>query len=120
MSEIEVGYVFLPEADEPAEVEADLAPMIEPAPTPEWALNLDLLTVDEAAQVLKCGASTVYRAMKDGKLRSVRFGRCVRVRKIDLAAFVSRSVLSQYPGEYLAANNSVAETEGECKQTSSQ
>ena len=111
MSEIEVGYVFLPEADEPAEVEADLAPMIEPAPTPEWALNLDLLTVDEAAQVLKCGASTVYRAIKDGKLASLRFGRCVRVRRVDLAAFVSQAAL---------VNSSVAETEGECKQTSSQ
>ena len=71
-----------------------------------WMHNLDLLTIDEAAEVLRCGSSTVYRAIKDGKLASVRFGRCVRVRRVDLAAFVSRAVL---------VNSSVAETEGECK-----
>jgi excisionase family DNA binding protein len=54
--------------------------------------DLDLLTVQEAAKILKCSTSTVWRATSDGSLRCMRFGRVLRVRRVDLAAFVREHV----------------------------
>jgi excisionase family DNA binding protein len=52
-------------------------------------LDLELLTAPEAAKLLKVDASTVYRLMMMGELRSVRWGRCVRIRKPDLQEFIT-------------------------------
>lgn len=43
-----------------------------------------VLTVEEAAQQLGIGRSLAWRLVQEGKLPSVRLGRCVRVPKQEL------------------------------------
>lgn len=45
---------------------------------PEW------LTIDEAAEYLKCSRSTIYRRIKDGELRLHKSGKLSRILKEDL------------------------------------
>lgn len=47
-----------------------------------------LLTLDEAADVLRCSRSTVERRLRAGSLPAVRHGRRVLVDESDLRAFV--------------------------------
>jgi excisionase family DNA binding protein len=49
---------------------------------------LRLLTADEAAELLQIHRSTVYDMMNSGELATVHFGRSVRIRRIDLEAFI--------------------------------
>jgi len=51
--------------------------------------ELELLTADEVGALIKADASTVYRLMRSGEIQTVRFGRLVRVRKVDLERFIS-------------------------------
>lgn len=51
-----------------------------PAPT--------LLTVAETAELLRCGQTTVYQLIKDGRLASVKIGRRRLVRASAVAAFI--------------------------------
>jgi excisionase family DNA binding protein len=46
-----------------------------------------LLTVEEAAELLALGRTTVYALIRSGDLNSVQVGRLRRVRPSDLAAF---------------------------------
>lgn len=46
--------------------------------------GLELLTAAEVAQLLKIDQSTVYRMMRAGEIATVKLGRSVRIRKIDL------------------------------------
>lgn len=41
------------------------------------------LTVDEAAQMMRVSAMTVYRLIESGNLKSVRIGRNIRIRATD-------------------------------------
>ena len=50
--------------------------------------DLDLLEVSEVAKILRCAQATVYRLAGTQELPSIRIGRMVRVRRVDLAAFV--------------------------------
>lgn len=45
-----------------------------------------MLTVDEAARVLRMGRNSAYAAVADGSIPSVRFGRVIRVPRQALAA----------------------------------
>ena len=45
-----------------------------------------LLTLTEAAEVMRCSKDTVRRRITDGKLRAVRHGRVVRVDLADVRA----------------------------------
>lgn len=47
-----------------------------------------LLTVDEAAEVLAVGRSTVYALLEAGVLRSVKIGRCRRIPTAALDEFI--------------------------------
>jgi excisionase family DNA binding protein len=47
-----------------------------------------LLSVAEVAEILGMHHETVYRAVWDGKLRSVRIGRCLRVKVSDLRHYM--------------------------------
>lgn len=54
---------------------------------PEW------LTIDEAAEYLKCSRSTIYRRIKDGELRLHKSGKLSRILKEDLdRLFVGKTV----------------------------
>jgi excisionase family DNA binding protein len=48
----------------------------------------ELLTIDEVARYCKVHKATVRRHIASGRLRSVRVGRAVRVRKEDVDQFV--------------------------------
>ncbi len=52
------------------------------------ALAMELLTVREAAQLLKVSAVTVRRRIADGSLRALRVGKGVRVRRESVDQFV--------------------------------
>jgi excisionase family DNA binding protein len=45
---------------------------------PEW------MTVDEAAEYLRCSRSTIYRRIKDGELKLYKAGKMARLKKEDL------------------------------------
>ena len=50
-----------------------------------------LLTVDEAAQVMRCSRRTVFRLIGGGELPSVKPGRERLVRRRDVDAYLERS-----------------------------
>jgi excisionase family DNA binding protein len=45
---------------------------------PEW------LTIDEAAEYMRCSRSTIYRRIKSGELKVYKTGKLARVKKEDL------------------------------------
>jgi len=51
--------------------------------------EIELLTAEEAALLLKVAANTVYRLMRGGEIPFVRFGRCVRIRRDELQRFIA-------------------------------
>jgi excisionase family DNA binding protein len=51
-----------------------------------------LLTVDEAARMLRCGRTTVYQLIRTGELTTVKIGALRRVRLADVEAYVDRKV----------------------------
>lgn len=61
-----------------------------PAPTPPAEQVPQMLTVGEAAEMLRCSKTLVYGMLGDGRLPSVKVGRRRLVRAADVARFVSR------------------------------
>jgi excisionase family DNA binding protein len=53
-----------------------------------------LLTAREVAELLHVSKAQAYRLIQLGKLKSVRFGRIVRVKPEDLEAFIQRNTYS--------------------------
>lgn len=57
--------------------------------------NLDdlavALTIEEVADILKVGKTSVYRLVNEGGLRSIRVGKQIRVSRKDLKAFIEAS-----------------------------
>jgi excisionase family DNA binding protein len=47
-----------------------------------------LYTVKEVQEILKVGRSFAYKLVQTGEVKSVRVGRCVRVRGSDLQAYI--------------------------------
>ena len=47
-----------------------------------------LLTIKDVQDVLSVGRSYAYKLVQTGELKSVRVGRCVRVRGSDLQAYI--------------------------------
>lgn len=50
----------------------------------------ELLTVEDVADTLKIGRTTVYELMASGDLPSVTIRRCRRVLRSDLNAYIAR------------------------------
>ena len=50
--------------------------------------DAQLLSIPAAASILGVGRSTVYELMSRGELRTVKIGRCRRVPRATLTAFV--------------------------------
>lgn len=48
-----------------------------------------LYTPEQAAEALAIGRSTVYELMAAGVLRYIKLGRCRRIRRADLEAYVA-------------------------------
>jgi len=51
-------------------------------------MEVSLLTIDRARQILSIGRTKVYELINRGELPVVRIGRCVRIRSCDLEAFI--------------------------------
>ncbi|MDR6320049.1 helix-turn-helix domain-containing protein [Actinoplanes couchii] len=64
---------------------------LQDAASSQATLDALLLTVEEAAELLKIGRTTVYDLMKTGQLNSTMIGRLRRLRYIDLPHTSTRS-----------------------------
>jgi excisionase family DNA binding protein len=53
--------------------------------------ELEMMTIDEVAAVLKVDRSTVSRLILRGEMKAAHFGRSVRVMKRDLVEFIEQS-----------------------------
>ena len=49
---------------------------------------MELFTVEEVADMLKCDVETVRRWLREGQLQGVKLGRAWRVQKKDLDQFI--------------------------------
>ena len=56
----------------------------------EYSSEQLMLTVPEAARVLRVGRSTIYVLMNNGSLRAVHIGRAVRISRAELERYVER------------------------------
>ena len=56
---------------------------------PEAATGPTLLTLNEVAAELRCARRSVERHIAAHEIRAVRFGRCVRVERTELARFIA-------------------------------
>jgi excisionase family DNA binding protein len=64
------------------------------------AIETELLTIDEAASLLKVHRSYIFRLMRDGELSVVRRGRrYTRILRSDLTTFVQRHRKEAIPGK---------------------
>jgi excisionase family DNA binding protein len=57
---------------------------------------LTLLTVEEAAQRLSIGRTTMYALLKAGQINSVRIGRLRRIPSEALTTYTARLIAEQY------------------------
>jgi excisionase family DNA binding protein len=55
-----------------------------------------LLTIQEAAQILKIHRSTVSRYVLSGELKAYRIGRRVLIKEEDLWTFIENRIVSEY------------------------
>lgn len=62
-----------------------------PMPTLRLSANDPLLTVVEAAQLLRVSKMTVYRLINHGEIPALRVGRSFRIPKSDLQAYVTQA-----------------------------
>ncbi|WP_051442238.1 helix-turn-helix domain-containing protein [Arthrobacter sp. H14] len=61
--------------------------------------NLELLTVEEVATVLRVSRMTVYRRVHSGELPSVHFGRSFRIPASAIEAYLNPRTTSTEPEE---------------------
>lgn len=53
--------------------------------------DLQMITVEGAAEILAVSKKTVYGLIAAGELRASKIGRAVRIRLVDLREFVDRN-----------------------------
>jgi excisionase family DNA binding protein len=53
--------------------------------------DLQMITVEGAAEILAVSKTTVYGLIAAGELRASKIGRAVRIRLVDLREFVDRN-----------------------------
>lgn len=54
-------------------------------------MDIDLLTIKQASEMLKVSKLTIYRNIKSNKLPAYRLGRDLRIKKADLIAFLEKN-----------------------------
>jgi excisionase family DNA binding protein len=62
-----------------------------------FIMNTVFFTATEVSRLLKISKALSYRWIADGKIRSLRVGRCVRVRQEDLEAFIADNTVGGQP-----------------------
>jgi len=71
--------------------------------------NIQLLRLPEVAERLQVSMPTVRRLVKDGKIRTVRVGRVIRVRPMDLESYIQGSInISRRPSDHLTGEGDQA------------
>ena len=55
-----------------------------------------LVSVEEAAALLGIGRTTLYELIRQGDVRPIRIGRCVRIPQRELEAYVNRLVAESW------------------------
>lgn len=55
-------------------------------------MELEFLTVEEVARILKVNKMTIYRYIKAGKIVAYRVGKDLRISKKELESFLRRSL----------------------------
>ncbi len=53
---------------------------------------MELLTVNETADILRVSTRTVYKFVKNGKIPSVRVGTAIRIPKEELEKLINKSL----------------------------
>jgi excisionase family DNA binding protein len=63
--------------------------------TTENKQGSDLVKIDEAAEILNMGMSTVYKLVSTKVLPSFRYGRTIRIRREDLEKFIAEHYVTR-------------------------
>jgi excisionase family DNA binding protein len=63
--------------------------------TAENKQGTDLVKIEEAAEILNMGMSTVYKLVSTKVLPSFRYGRTIRIRREDLEKFIAEHYISR-------------------------
>jgi excisionase family DNA binding protein len=88
--------------------EANAQPTTRPNPAaPVAASNIDgqlLYRVEEAAQLLRLGRTTIYALIQDGTLRAVHIGRSCRITRAELERFTCRLDTPPVADQHAPAN----------------
>ena len=51
----------------------------------------DILTIEEAAELLKLSTKTIYRMVRENKLKASKIGRVWRIKKSDIDDYLSQN-----------------------------
>lgn len=86
------SFSGVPFSGQPANPAQDA--IIEPQPA-DSGVDFDLLRAEEVAKLVGVHKVTVLRWVADGKLRAMKVGKVVRIRRVDLAAFVRANLSAQ-------------------------
>jgi excisionase family DNA binding protein len=70
----------------------------------------DVLTVEQAAEVLHVSRGTAYEAVRAGQIPSVRVGRCIRIPRHALEQMLSPRGMTPTNGDGPAAGEADAQT----------
>ena len=55
----------------------------------------DLLKIEEAAEILRMGVSSVYKLVSTKALPCFRYGRAIRIRRMDLEKFITDHLVTR-------------------------
>ena len=74
--------------------------------------SVDWLSTADAAKALGITPRTLYRFIDKGDLAAYRFGRVIRVKRVDVEAFIEASRIEPGTLEHLTPNSSAPVEEG--------
>ncbi len=66
---------------------------------PDNKQGSNLVKIEEAAEILNMGVSTVYKLVSSKVLPSFKYGRTIRIRREDLEKFISEHYITRRTGE---------------------
>lgn len=73
--------------------------------------SVDWLSTADAAQALGITPRTLYRFINQGDLPAYRFGRVIRVKRVDVEAFIESSRIEPGTLDHLSPESSPADAE---------
>lgn len=73
--------------------------------------SVDWLSTADAAQALGITPRTLYRFINQGDLPAYRFGRVIRVKRVDVEAFIESSRIEPGTLDHLSPESSSADAE---------